>query len=191
MSNPLDVSTQVQPFTDASEPPGEVLGIPGFISQDAFTQVFVTEIMRQYNLKNKQASDAYHGLLAMWKSDNEHGVYHPAPGPVTLAAINQVALGQWLNGVKGTSDKIVSFYQSFDPAIPPGTVFQPAPPPPPPDKTAESVGPLLPGTYDIYAALGGPYAPSEDGKPLQTPAGAFVLINMSPMGNWEPAWKKA
>lgn len=187
--NPLDVSEAVKPIQDV--PGGYPLaaqGIPGIISGDAVTQNFVSVLCAEVQKANDFAWGDYQGLLTQWKSDNAKGIFRPAPGPVTLATVDQRAAAAWLQtGTHGAG--IIGYIQQFDPEFPPGTVESAPAPPPSPAKTAESVGGLIPGTFDLYSALGGPYDPGEVGKTLETPNGHFALINSTPMG-FRPMWKK-
>jgi hypothetical protein len=185
-NNPLDVSTMIPQVEDNPHPlPPQ--GIPGLISADAIVQAFVNVLEMEVQKLNDFALADYNGLVTHWKSDNAAGVYRPAPGPVTLAMVDPIAAAQY--EVTGVGfNKIFSFFTQFDPSAPPGTVFQPLVTPPP-EKTAESVGGLIPGTEDLYLALGGPYDPSEFGKSVTTVTGHFHLVNMTPMG-WKPAWRK-
>jgi hypothetical protein len=187
--NPLDVSETVKPIEDIPGGfPLAVQGIPGVISADSVTQNFVDVLCSEVQKANDYAWMCYEGLLTQWKSNNDHGIYHPAPGPVTLASVNRTLAGQWLQ--KGTGGAgIISYYQQYEPEIPPGTIQHPPAPAAAPDKTAESVGPLVPGTYNLFAALGGPYEASEVGKTIQANGATYVLINSTPMG-FRPMWLK-
>lgn len=181
--NPLDVSTQIpnQPDINLPEPPK---GIPGLISADAIIQSYVSLLQQEVQKLNDFAWNAYLGLLSQWKSNNAAGINLPAPGPATLAAVDTNAAIHWETTGKNFSAQFV-YYQKWDPNTPPGTIAAKPAPPEPPAKSAESVGALIPGTSNLYAALGGPYDPSECGKPN----GEYTLINMTPFG-WEPAWRK-
>lgn len=184
--NPLDVSTMIPQVPDTPLPlPPQ--GIPGFIAGDAIVQAYVNLMLQQVQKLNDFALADYNGLVTHWKSDNAAGVYRPAPPPVTLAMVDPAAAAAYETTGVGFA-KMFSFYTQFDPSAPPGSVFQSVVATPP-DKTAESVGGLIPGTEDMYTALGGPYEPSEFGKQVTTPTGAFHLVNMTPMG-WRPAWRK-
>lgn len=187
--NPLDVSEVVKPIADI--PGGYPLaaqGIPGLISGDAITQNFVNELCSEVQKANDYAWSAYEGLMSQWKSNNQAGIYRMAPGPVTLAAVNQKAAAAWLQtGIGGVG--IISYYQQWEPATPPGTMLAAPVPEPPPAKTAESVGALVPGTYNLYATIGGPYEASEIGNEITVNGAAYVLINSTPMG-FRPMWLK-
>lgn len=185
--NPLSAREQIT-LSEDHPLPNPPQGIPGLISGDAIVQAYVNLMQDQCDRKNANIQGIYANLLQQWRDNNARGVFNPAPGPMELVHLNQAAAANYERTGVGSA-LMFSFYDQWDPTVPPGTIASPPPQPIPPAKTAESIGDRIPGTSNLYAALGGPYDASEVGTE-QTVAGAkYQLINMSPM-TFEPAWMK-
>lgn len=185
--NPLNAREQIQ-LSEDHPLPNPPLGIPGLVSSDAIVAAYVALMQDQCDRKNDMIQGIYGKLIADWKDNNSRGISNPAPGPMTLVHLDQAAAADYERTGTGAA-KLFLFYDQWDPAVPPGTIYAPPPAPPPPAKTAEHVGDHVPGTSSLFFAAGGPYTPSELGNELTTDNGRFVLINSTPMG-FRPMWLK-
>lgn len=163
-------------------------GIGGLISSDMIVANFVALMQDQCDRKNAMIQGIYGNLIANWKENNSRGIFNPAPGPMTLVHLDRNATADYERTGIGSA-KLFSFYDQWDPDVAPGTIFTPPPPPLPPAKTMEHVGDRVPGTSSLYAALGGPYDPSEVGSEITDAGVKYVLINSTPMG-FRPMWLK-
>ncbi len=185
--NPLNAREQIQASEDHPLP-NPPLGIPGLVSSDAIIQAYVALMQDQCDRKNAMIVGVYQNLLQQWKDANARGIYNPAPGPMTLVHLNRDAAAKYETTGVGAA-AMFSFYDQWDPDVPPGTIATPPPPPPITPKTPESIGQHIPGSSNLYEALGGPYEANEVGTEQNVAGSRYVLINSTPMG-FKPMWLK-
>lgn len=189
-NNPLDVSNYLTNPDPKDVPAGPVKGIPGVISADAVTQSYVNLLAGQCQKENDYVTGIYNDAIRRWMDDNAKGIFHMAPGPMRLGIFNPKAAAAFLNG-DASQYIIYTFYDSWNPAYPPGTLASP-PPPPTVSTTLPLVGEHVPGTVDgiggLYKALGNSLLdPSLFGE--HDPSDSYELVLRTPFDP-TPYWRR-
>lgn len=180
--DPLDIRETLPPLKDLDYIIIPVQGIPGFIQADAITQNFVNLLVDQVQRKVTYIQGIYNTLLDHWKSDNQRGVFNPAPGPMWLASVNTKVAASYLNTGKGGSSVFV-YFQQWDKDVPPGTIFSPTPTVV--DNSTIGVGNKVPGTMDLYYTTG--RKPTDLDIGTETSDGMYTLIGFMEASYF---WKK-
>lgn len=181
----LDVRTMLSPLADIPPSPMFEVGIPGLVTGDAIAQKFVEWLRAEIQTKVDMVVGRYSGQIQTWRGNNERGIYAPAPGPMMLASLDAAALERYVRtGTGGAA--VYDFYEQSDPLVPPGTILKPPAPPAPVPIPDDPIGELIPGTANLYVAIGS-WLPTSYGVTRSKNGHTFKLINMSPVG-WFPAW---
>ena len=148
--NPLDASQVVSAGTD--NPMNPPVPVPGVASADMIVQNFVNVLKNEINHANAFALANYHGQLFHWNDNNQHGIYGPAPQPVTLVVLNPTAAANFeITGIG--SANMISTTQYWE--VPSGLVLQAPAKPAPIPQPANPVGQKIVNTSNLYEVVPG------------------------------------